>query len=161
MLQRKKLSDILQSGVDRDRLQRRWAETKAADDKPLPAGEYVGRIVTGELFTSRTNGTPGYKLTFEVAEGEHAGRRFWHDVWLSEAALSMTKRDLGKLGVTAIEQLDSSLPPGIRCRIKLVVRQDDDGTERNRVKGFDVVAIDMPEADPFAPSEADAAGGGS
>ena len=58
----------------------------------------------------------------------------------------MAKRDLAKLGVTALEQLERPLPPGIRCKVKLALRRDDDGTEYNRVKTFEVVGIDPPEA---------------
>ena len=63
----------------------------------------------------------------------------------------MAKRDLAKLGVTALEQLERPLPPGIRCKVKLALRRDDDGTEYNRVKHFEVVGIDPPELDAFAP----------
>ncbi len=89
-----------------------------------------------------------------MLEGDHQGRQFWHDVWLTPAALPMAKRDLGKLGVTALEQLERPLPPGIRCKVKLALRKDDDGTEYNRVKRFEVVGIDAPEADAFAPQTA-------
>ena len=150
-MQRKSLSDILREG-DRQSLSRAWGETKAAEDfAPLPSGEYVARIVGGELFTSRTKNTAGYKLAFRVLEGDHQGRQFWHDVWLTPAALPMAKRDLGKLGVTALEQLERPLPPGIRCKVKLALRRDDDGNENNRVKTFTVEGIDPPEQDAFAP----------
>jgi hypothetical protein len=121
---------------------------------PLPSGEYIARIVGGELFTSKTKGTAGYKLAFRVREGDHQGRQFWHDVWLTPAALPMAKRDLAKLGVTALEQLERPLPPGIRCKVKLALRKDDDGTEQNRVKRFEVIGIDEPEEDAFAPVDA-------
>jgi hypothetical protein len=153
---RKSLTDILAAGRDRDQLGKLWAETKPADDfgKPLPRGEYIARVVSGELFNSKTNGTPGYKLCLEVLEGEHAGRKVWYDIWLSVAAIAIAKRDLAKLGVTSIDQLDSPLPLGIRCRLKLALRKDDDGTERNRVQTFEVIGIDAPELDPFAPAPA-------
>ena len=76
MHQRKSLIDILHNG-QREDLSRAWANTEAAEDfAPLPPGEYVARIVTGELFTSKTKGTAGYKLTFRVLEGPHQGRQF-------------------------------------------------------------------------------------
>lgn len=150
---RKSLSDILRNG-DRESLARAWGETQAAEDfVPLPSGEYVARIVGGELFTSRTKGTAGYKLAFRVLDGAHAGRQFWHDVWLTPAALPMAKRDLSKLGVTALDQLERPLPPGIRCRVMLALRRDDDGTEYNRLRAFEVLGIDEPERDPFAPAD--------
>jgi len=153
-MNRKSLSDILREG-DRQNLSRAWGETQAAEDfAPLPTGEYVARIVGGELFTSKTKGTAGYKLAFRVLEGEHQGRQFWHDVWLTPAALPMAKRDLAKLGVTALEQLERPLPPGIRCKVKLAFRKDDDGNEYNRVRTFEVAGIDPPEQDAFAPIDA-------
>lgn len=146
-----KLSDILSNGSG-DELRRVWNHTEAAQDfAPLPNGEYVARIIAGELFTGRTNGTPGYKLAFKVLEGDHAGRQFWHDIWLTPAALPMAKRDLGKLGVKDLEQLERPLPPGIRCKVKLAQRRDDDGSEYNRVRRLDVLGIDEPERDAFAP----------
>ncbi len=147
-----KLSDILGGGDD-DRLRQAWAESETAEDfKPLPAGEYVARIIGGELSTSKTKGTPAYKLTFKVLEGDHADRQFWHDIWLTPAALPMAKRDLGKLGVENLEQLENPLPPGIRCKVKLAMRKDDDGAEYNRVRRFEVWGIDPPETDAYAPT---------
>src|SRR6516164_2954902 len=112
MNERKKLSDILPRS-DRERIAGVWDSTKPADDlKPIPAGEYRCRIIDGALFNAKS-GTAGYKLTLEVLGGDHAGRRLWHDIWLTEAAMSLAKRDLGKLGVTSFEQLDRPLPVGI------------------------------------------------
>jgi len=82
-------------------------------------------------------------------------------LWLTPAALPMSKRDLGKLGVTSIEQLEQPLPAGIRCTVKLALRRSDDGGEYNRVRSFDVIGIDAdPTADPdFAPGTTAAEGG--
>jgi hypothetical protein len=149
-----RLSDILSNGGNADDLKSLWNETEAAGElAPLPAGDYVAHIVGGTLETSRTNGTPGYKLTFRVCEGSFEGRQFWHDCWLTAAALPQSKRDLGKLGVVSLEQLDAPLPRGIRCKVKLALRRDDDGNERNRVRTFEVVGIDEPEQDAFAPKQ--------
>ena len=149
----KLLSDILAAGSDRDTMYKQWAEPK---QRPIfqrcPAANTSRRITSGELFASKANNTPGYKLGFTVLEGEHTGRKFWHDVWLSAAAMPMAKRDLGKLGVTSLDQLEKSPPKGIRCRVKLALRKDDDGAERNRVITFEVIGVDAPELDAFAPA---------
>ena len=71
----------------------------------------------------------------------------------------MAKRDLGKLGVTSLDMLERPLPPGIRCTVKLALRRDDDGNEHNRVRSFEVVGIDEPERDAFAPQDAKSEGG--
>ena len=159
MSQRRRLSDIL--GLSQqDALARAWQTAKPAQDRgPLPSGAYEASIIDGQLFTS-SRGTAGYKVTFEVCRGEYAGRRIWHDLWLTAAAIAMTKRDLQKLGVTTLEQLERPLPRGIRCRIKVVVRQNDRGEHFNVVRDFDVIAVETPQADPFAPTDpADDSGG--
>jgi hypothetical protein len=150
MTERRKLTDILR-GSERDELAKAFDQAKAADDfAPLPKGEYVAHVVEGLLDTTK-KGKPEYRLTFRVAEGEHASRRFWHHCYLTPAALPMAKRDLAKLGITSLDQLDNPLPAGIRCKAKLSLRRNEDGSEFNKVERFEVVAIDQPEPDPFAP----------
>ena len=148
MSARKSLVDVLNGGTSREELARQFEETEAAGDMlPLPRGMYRCRITDGELVTSN-GGTPGYTLTFTVDDGDHKGRRVWHTAWLTPAALPMTKRDLAKLGVTTLDMLERPLPPGFVCSVKIALRTDDDGTERNRVVSFDVVELlDDPTAD--------------
>jgi hypothetical protein len=152
MQSRKRLSDLFLD-TDRESLGKAWDATEAAAEfTPLPAGEYLCRCLSGELITSK-NGTRGYKLALEVAEGDHAGRRCWHDLWLTPAALPMAKRDLAKIGVVRLEQLDQPLPPGILVRVRLSLRRDDDGTERNRVTRMEAAGVEpgdafAPESDP-------------
>lgn len=149
-----RLSDIIANGTGDGTIRDAWETTTAAGDfGPLPPGGYVARIIAGDFKQSKSNSTPGYSLTFEVIEpAEHKGRKFWHDCWLTPAAMPQTKRDLGKLGVTNLEQLENPLPKFIRCKCKLALRKDDDGNEANRLKSFEVVGIDIPEADAFAPA---------
>lgn len=152
---RPKLTDILHNGRADD-VRRAWESTEAAADfAPLPAATYTARIVAGELFTAKS-GTPGYKLAFKVLDGEHAGRQFWHDVWLTPAAMPMAKRDLGRLGVKRIEQLDKPLPPGIRVKAKVTLHRNDDGAEYNSVRSFEVIGVDGVEDADFAPQTATA-----
>ena len=148
-----RLSDILQQGNGGGNIADAWNSTQAASEfEPLSPGEYLARIASGELKTSRSNSTPGYCLTFEVLEPvAFKGRKFWLDCWLTPAAMPQSKRDLCKLGVSSLEQLERPLPKWIICKCKLARRKDDDGNESNRVRSFEVLRIDPPEADPFAP----------
>ena len=103
MAEQKKLSDILLNS-ERDRIAGIWASAKPADDlKPIPPGEYRCRVMEGALFNSKES-TPVYKLTLEVREGVHAGRRLWHVFWLSEVRdLACQARDLGNVfGVSSL-----------------------------------------------------------
>jgi hypothetical protein len=122
--------------------------------KPLPSGEYRCRVVDGTLFNARQNGTLGYKLTLEVLEGEHTGRRVWWDTWLSsEASVAISLRELAKIGVTELEQLDSPPPDGIIVIAKVALRRNDDKTEYNQVVRFGLVAVEPPAPEPFAPTD--------
>ena len=144
---RKSLVDVLK-GIDRDELAWQFDEANVASDlTTLPRGTYRCRLTHGE-FSQSTSGKPGYTLTFTVDNGGHKDRRVWHTAWLTQAALPMTKRDLAKLGVTTLEMLEKPLPAGIVCEVKVALRVDDDGTERNRVVSFEVVAV---LADPPGP----------
>ena len=110
---RKSLTDILHDG-DRESLSRGMGRNPSR--RRLRAAA-AGRIRRPDrrrrtCSTSKTKGTPGYKLAFRVLEGDHQGRQFWHDVWLTPAALPMAKRDLAKLGVTALEQLGTAAAAG-------------------------------------------------
>ena len=148
---RKSLSDILAGNQSSTDLSKAFDSTAAAGEyAPLPKGQYHAVITNGQLFTART-GTPGYKLTFEVLDGDHKGRKFWHDLWLTPAAMSHAKRDLAKLGITSLRQLDYPLPARFLCDVKLVLKRNDGGDEYNQVKSFDVTGVEAP--DPFAPVE--------
>jgi hypothetical protein len=62
-------------------------------------------------------------------------------------------RDLGKLGIKSMEQLEQPLPVGILVEANVVLKPGDDGVERNELKHtrpFDVVDIEQPEPEPFA-----------
>lgn len=156
---KRKLRDILAGNTDD--IRRQFDQTEAAEDfAPLPAGTYESHVQSAELFNAKT-GTPGAKLIFKVADGEYAGRLIWHDCWLTPAALPQTKRDLAKLGIGSLDQLESkTIPPDrIRCAVRVALRTEDDGTQRNRVRRFDVLRVDdAPPADPFAPVDAAVSG---
>jgi hypothetical protein len=147
-----KLTDILNAGgFGGDEFSKTWNSTDAAGEfEPLPPGDYLCYAERGELRTAKT-GTPGYSLAFKVIDGPHAGRLFWHDLFLTPAALPMAKRDLAKLGIDSPDKLERPLPPGIRCKVKVALRKDDQGNEANRVVRFETIGIDGPTLDPFAP----------
>lgn len=154
-MERKSLQSILRNG-QAEEIKKAWESTEAADDfSPLPPGEYQARIVSGELFTSK-NGKPGFKLAFEISEGKHAGRRCWHDLYLTPAAIPMTKRDLEKIGIagdfkTIEGMLERPLPAVFLCKLRLALREDDNGNQSNKLRSFEITGIEP--ADPFAPKQ--------
>lgn len=150
----RKLSDVLNNGGNG--FGDRWASTQAAgDDAPIPRGDYVCHVVAGELSKSKSKGTPGYKLTFRIIEGDHKGRLLWHDLWLTENAIELTKRDAAKLGISSPEQFEQPLPPGFRCKVCVVLHKDDDGVQHNKVKRFEVLGVDELPPNPYIDEEPD------
>lgn len=153
-MERKRLSDILRGrGSGDDWINKDWSAVPPAPDfgSPVPKAYYIAHILEGALFNAAT-GSPGYKVSFEIIEGEYKGRRQWYNIWLTAKAQRQAVRDFAKLGIRSKEQLEQPIPTRqIRCRIFVVIHKGDDGIDRNVVKSFEVLGIDPPEVNPFAP----------
>jgi hypothetical protein len=152
---RKPLTNILPGGgASSDDIFDRFDTAEAADDfGPLPKGVYVALAVGGRLDKART-GTDCYTVEFRVTEGEYAGRRLWMTKYFTPAALPYTKRDLAKLGIDSKTKLGQPFPANrFVCKLTVALRRDDDGTERNEIKNLEVVRVQEPEADPYAPAD--------
>lgn len=122
-------------------LARLYEETEAMPDpEPIPAGDYKARLVDGKLIRSTEKGTRGFRLAFEVVEGEYRGRRVWDTSWLTRAAMPAAKRKFGPLGIHSLEQLREPLPENLFCTLKVTVRREDDGSLWNRVLTISDVA---------------------
>jgi hypothetical protein len=131
-----------------------WNDAEAAQEfVPLPAGKYHCRLASGKLMRSK-KGNVYYRLLFEVIDGEYAGRCCSFPIWLTSAAMPFAKRDLKKISITDLRQLDSPVQQGLICEVTVALRKDDNGEEFNRVRSFLVVGTDA--ADVFAPMEAQA-----
>ncbi len=154
MAKRKLLTDILRgNNSGGDWINDDWGGIAPAPEfGPIPPGKYVAHAVEGALFNAGT-GTPGYKVTFAILEGEHQGRRVWYDIWLTQKAQSQAVRDFGKLCITSKTQLEQPLPQGIRCEIDVILRANDRAEKYNVVRSFRVIGIDPPEQDAFAPAD--------
>ena len=142
----------LLKGTDAAKFKQAWdSTTPAAEFEPMPVGEYIADVTNGQLKASRSHQTPGYAIEFTIVDGDFRGRKLWLDCWLTERAMQYAKRDLAKIGISSPEQMDLPVPPGIRCRLVVVLKKNDDGVEHNRVRSFEVMSVTPPKADPFAP----------
>lgn len=147
---RKPLADTFSTGGQSlDDVLDLFEKAEAADDLlPLPAGTYRCRLTDGKIEAAKT-GTVGYVMQFVVSDGEHAGRRLWHHLWLTDRAVSMAKRDLSRLGITTAAQMKEPLPAVFECDVRVALLTEDDGSQKNRVRDFAVVGIvSDPSADP-------------
>lgn len=121
------------------------AET-AAELEPIPAGRYVARLTEGDFITSG-RGTKGYQLAFEMLEGEHEGRKAWATYWLSPRALPYSKKELARVGITRYEQM-STPPVGKQFKVRIALREGQDGRLHNEVKDVETLA----DAPPTVPT---------
>jgi hypothetical protein len=153
MTERRKLSDILSEG-ERKSYFADWNKVKAAGAYVVPKGEYVALLTEAGAHKALT-GTKGIKLVFEIVEGEHTGRKLFHDLWLTAAAKTQTKRDLDEVGIADPErQLDGPIPQGIVVALIVTVRKDDAGIEQNRIRRIKFLRVEPGDA--FEPPAGDA-----
>jgi hypothetical protein len=154
MTERKKLTDIVREGKSSWLTKTDWSKEERAQDfgKPIPRGTYSARIVSGELAVAK-KGPPFFNLTFEIADGPHKGRKLWYPIWLTDAARSQALRDFDRLGISGPDQLENGLPAVFLTTISVVIRKNDDDSEKNEIRTFTVTGIEKPEADPFRPDD--------
>jgi len=122
----------------------------AADYSPIPNGTYVAETHKGELGQHPNTGNPYYKIHWRISEGEYSGRFIFQDLYLTEKALPYTQRDLAKIGITSDEQMEKPIPD-MTCKIKVALRQLDNGSEHNEVRGIEVVKENVDTFAPLAP----------
>jgi hypothetical protein len=136
---RPRLDDIL-TGSDGG-FNERWEQTEAAADySPVPAGAYRAAIVSVDRAESRANATPSVKLTLEIVDHpEYAGRRLYVDLWVTAAAIGVTKREAAKLGYATLAQLFQSPPIGDVLAVRVALRTGGDGRHFNRVVDWKVI----------------------
>jgi hypothetical protein len=117
-------------------------QTEAAPAwKPLPAGIYTARIVSGQ-FTQTKKGDDAYRINFEITEGEHKGKRTSRTWTFTDKALPYAKHDLALFGLTTSQQLLEPFPPTGReyfVRLTIALQRRDDGSEGNDIKRFEML----------------------
>jgi hypothetical protein len=141
------------AGNGKKSIENLWDSTAAASDLgPIPRGVYEARLLKADVSESST-GKLRVVLKFQINNGEYVGRFVWMSLWLTPAGMPYTKRDLIKLSINNLDQLEQPLPKHHVCHIVVVLRKSDDGDEFNDVKSFDVIRFELEEDDPFAPQQ--------
>lgn len=133
--------------MDSAEVQDLWNTTEAARDySPVPAGTYTVDLVEVSRDTTR-NGNPCVNLELQIREGEYARRFIRYSLFLTPKATAYAKRELGKIGVTRLEQLDSPPPKGIRCSVAVSKQTEDGGRHKSKVTAFEFLGIDAADED--------------
>ena len=145
-----------------------WNEFDAAtvdtpSRDPVPAGDYVA-TVTDSAIKANKAGTGEYlSLTFQIADGDHAGRFVWANLNLvhpNEKAVAIARAELAGLckAVGVLNPKDSADLHNMPVLIRVAVDKDRDGNPRNVVKGFKPAASQATSQapKPAAPAKAEA-----
>jgi hypothetical protein len=144
------LNEILD---DDDSIIKLWNDAEpAAEREVLPAGTYQALIISGEIARSRGNSTPSFKVTISVVNpAKYAGRKLYHDYWLTPNAIEISKRELKKIGITEAEQLKQPFPGGVLAEAVVVRRTSDKGAVFNKV--VSLVTLDNGDPSALAPDD--------
>lgn len=124
----------------------------------LPIGRYVVRILGYEEIES-SNGTPGLKWRFQVAEGELEGRKATEYTYMSEAAQWRVENLLRAAGVELPDPGEDFvlMPKDVEGKVLeiSVNHREYEGKTRMEVKEFAPVAQEDPLPDVPAKSKSD------
>jgi hypothetical protein len=115
--------------------------TTAPSYEALPAGDYFAVVTQTDVKTTKAGTGQYVAVTLEVADGPHKGRRVWDNINFqnpSAKAQEIGKRQLAELckacGVTTLQRTEQL--HGKVIKVRLGQEPGQDGTLRNRVKGY-------------------------
>lgn len=99
---------------------------------PIPAGRYLARLESGGLEQSN-KGNWCYAARWTLTGGAYDGRRLVSRHWMTPAAVSRTKAELGALGLTAAHLQGGPLPE-VLAELSVKARADECGDVYNEVR---------------------------
>lgn len=125
----------------------------------IPAGTYLAHITESDIRPLASGNGQGLKLTFEIIDGQHKGRRVWDNLNIqhtSETTQRIAQAQLSALchAVNVIKLEDTSALHYKPVKIKVTVREAQGNyQESNNIKGYESAsgATSAPVA-PTAPS---------
>lgn len=120
----------------------RFAPAPADGPGPLPPGRYLATIVASDLRRTKA-GTGHYlELEFEVADGEHRGRRLWSRLNVdhpNETAVRIAKEDLASIcravGIARLSDTESLHGKALLLSIRPTTRRDT-GEATTEIRGY-------------------------
>jgi hypothetical protein len=109
----------------------------------LPAGTYLAHITESDIRPLASGNGQGLKLTFEIIDGQHKGRRVWDNLNIqhtSETTQRIAQAQLSALchAVNVIKLEDTSALHYKPVKIKVTVREAQGNyQESNNIKGYE------------------------
>ena len=126
----------------------------------LPAGTYLAHITESDIRPLASGNGQGLKLTLEIIDGQHKGRRVWDNLNIqhtSETTQRIAQAQLSALchAVNVIKLEDTSALHFKPVRVKVTVREADGKyQESNNIKGYESASGAMPSPTPVADAPA-------
>lgn len=104
---------------------------------PVPADTYLVKVNNAEETVSQA-GNEMINVTFEIAEGEYAGRKIFDNFVLMEKTLWKLKQFLVAIGIDVSEAVDLDVEDliGTACEARVKIRQDKGYDPRNTITKF-------------------------
>ena len=115
-----------------------------ASTGPLPAGVYLAHIVESDVQPLKSGNGEGLKLTFEVIDGQHKGRKVYENLNIrhtSEDTQRIAQSQLSALchAVNVIKLMDTAALHFKPVRINVTVREAvGQYKASNNIKGYEV-----------------------
>jgi len=111
--------------------------------EPLPAGKYLAAITESEMKPTKSGGGSYLKLTFQILDGPHKGRKLWSHLNLNHSNPTTVQIARGELSavcravgvMTPRDSVDlHNLPLVISVKSK---KREDTGELTNEIKGYE------------------------
>ena len=112
--------------------------------EPIPADDYVATVTEAEMRTTRRGDGEYIKLTWQVQDGQHAGRLSWQNInWQNpnEAAVAIGKKQLASicravgLPASEIANFELGMILGKPCKVSVTIRDASNGySPSNEIK---------------------------
>jgi hypothetical protein len=114
-----------------------------ASTGPLPAGVYLAHIVESDVQALKSGNGEGLKLTFEVIDGQHKGRKVWENLNIrhtNEDTQRIAQSQLSALchAVNVIKLMDTAALHFKPVYISVTVREAQGQYKaNNNIKGYE------------------------
>jgi hypothetical protein len=129
--------------------------TPQASNGPVPAGTYLAHITESDVQPLKSGKGTGLKLTFEIIDGPHKGRRIWDNLNIQheiEETQRIAQSQLSSLchAVNVIKLQDTAALHLKPVTIKVVVREAQGQYQAsNNIKGYESAGGVRPSAPAF------------
>ena len=126
-----------------------------ASNGPVPAGTYMAHITESDVQPLKSGKGIGLKLTFEIIDGPHKGRRVWDNLNIqheNEETQRIAQSQLSALchAVNVIKLQDTAALHLKPVTIKVVVREAQGQYQAsNNIKGYESAGVSRPAAPAF------------